>query len=82
MVVILSAAKDINSNFPCSLTTLKFLSELGLFASEMTAKQKPGCKSCYFSDQRLKISAAFVPPNPNEFDNAYSTAALRATFGT
>src|SRR5216683_3999183 len=28
--------------------------------------------------QRLKINAALVPPNPKEFDNAYSTAALRA----
>ena len=29
-----------------------------------------------------KISVPFVPPKPNEFDNAPSIAIFRATFGT
>jgi len=36
----------------------------------------------YFPAQRLKISAALVPPKPNEFESAYSTSTLRATLGT
>jgi len=32
----------------------------------------------YLPDQRLKINAALVPPNPKELDSAYSTEALRA----
>ena len=36
----------------------------------------------YLPDQRLKISAALVPPKPNEFESAYSTSALRARLGT
>src|SRR5262245_58358928 len=30
----------------------------------------------------LKRRAAFVPPNPKEFESAYRTSALRALFGT
>ena len=30
----------------------------------------------------LKSSAAFVPPNPNEFDNAYPIGSDRLLFGT
>jgi hypothetical protein len=39
-------------------------------------------KKRYLPDQRLKINAALVPPNPKEFDSAYSTDALRALLGT
>src|SRR6267154_3271980 len=37
---------------------------------------------CHLPDQRLKMSAALVPPNPKEFESAYSIEALRALFGT
>src|SRR6266567_250768 len=43
---------------------------------------KPNCgprgRGYYLPDQRLKMSAALVPPNPKEFESAYSTDALRA----
>jgi hypothetical protein len=39
-------------------------------------------KKRYLPDQRLKIRAALVPPNPKEFDSAYSTEAFRALLGT
>src|SRR5258707_2125241 len=49
-------------------------------------KLNPVCgtygRGCYLPDHRLKISAALVPPKPNEFESAYSTDALRARFGT
>src|SRR5579859_8028648 len=37
---------------------------------------------CHLPDQRLKMSAALVPPNPKELESAYSSEALRAWFGT
>ena len=36
----------------------------------------------HLPDQRLKMSAALVPPNPKELESAYSSEALRAWFGT
>jgi hypothetical protein len=47
-------------------------------------KDGPNClvKIGYLPDQRLKINAALVPPNPKELDSAYSTEALRALLGT
>ena len=39
------------------------------------------CAVDYY-DQRLKSSAALVPPKPKEFESAYSTEALRAGSGT
>src|SRR5262249_38831313 len=41
-----------------------------------------GPENRYLPVQRLKISAAFVPPKPKEFESAKSTDVLRATFGT
>ena len=35
-----------------------------------------------YSANRFTIIVSFCPPNPNEFDSATSTRALRATFGT
>jgi hypothetical protein len=35
-----------------------------------------------YSCQRLKISEPFVPPNPNEFDSAYSASIGCGLFGT
>jgi|tagenome__1003787_1003787.scaffolds.fasta_scaffold20984526_2 hypothetical protein len=35
-----------------------------------------------YSAQRLKMSEPFVPPNPNEFDNATWTLALREWLAT
>jgi hypothetical protein len=54
------------------------------FSYLLRVKNGPKCrvKAGYLPDQRLKISAALVPPNPKEFDNAYSTEALRALLGT
>ena len=40
------------------------------------------CVSTDYSSQRRNRSAPLVPPNPNEFDMAYSTSALRAWLGT
>ena len=36
----------------------------------MTTKKKHERPKDYLPLQRLKINAAFVPPNPNEFDSA------------
>ena len=35
-----------------------------------------------YSVQRRNSSEPLVPPNPKEFESAYSTSALRALFGT
>ena len=62
----------------------------GWAPAEKNAGLKTGPYKCaqtevcatYWPLQRLKINAAFVPPKPKEFESAYSTDALRATFGT
>ena len=42
--------------------------------------QKP--KSKPYSSYLLNNNAAFVPPNPNEFESTYSTSAGRGSLGT
>src|SRR6266705_701130 len=42
-----------------------------------TARERGSIENFYFPDHRLKISAALVPPNPNEFESAYSTSLAR-----
>ena len=44
------------------------------------AVRSAALQRCY-RDQRLKSSAALVPPKPNELERAYSTSALRALVG-
>ena len=51
-------------------------------AGETLRQMLPDASATYCRSQRLNTSAALVPPKPKEFDSAYSTAALRAWFGT
>lgn len=48
----------------------------------MAQHRLPAALSSFYSLHRRNSSAPFVPPNPNEFDMAYSNDAFRAWLGT
>jgi len=53
------------------------------FAQVRELKPRPdtGYRPLAYSVQRRNRRAPLVPPNPKELDMAYSTLALRASFG-
>src|SRR5260370_16895189 len=71
----------------CLMHTIMFtetiLSDFQLSrGTRRTARERGSIENFYFPDHRLKINAALVPPNPNEFEIPYSTKSFRPRFGT